>query len=112
MKKQKIEVPCWLELETYRLNSPVLDKKGRPFPRRAVLFSCLADLLDHVHVNRAQLAAVFRIWLNLIGDLLPLVEGAVASPLDRREVDEYIAAPVVIRDKAVALLCVEPFHSA
>ena len=44
-------------------------------------------------------------------DRLPFLQGAVPAALNRREVDEHIG-PVLARDEAVALLCVEPFHGS
>jgi hypothetical protein len=40
-------------------------------------------------------------------DLLTLFEGAVARPLDLREVDEQVAVRIVTADEAVTLLGVE-----
>src|SRR5664279_4595960 len=44
-----------------------------------------------------------------VGDLLVLLEGAVAGAGDRREMDEHVGAATVRRDEAEALLGVEPF---
>src|SRR4029453_8736010 len=44
-------------------------------------------------------------------DALTLFQGAVARALDGREVDEHVG-PVLTGDEAVALLRVEPFHTA
>src|SRR6478736_2673295 len=44
-------------------------------------------------------------------DALTLFQGAVARALDGREVDENVGA-VLTGDEAVALLRVEPFHTA
>src|SRR4051812_48011547 len=44
-------------------------------------------------------------------DGLAFLEGAVAGALDRREVHEHVG-PVLTGDEAVALLRVEPFHTA
>src|SRR5215831_11084580 len=44
-------------------------------------------------------------------DLLPFLEAAVAAAGDRAEVHEHVRAPLD-RDEAVALVAVEPLHSA
>ena len=44
-------------------------------------------------------------------DRLPFLQAPVPAALNRREVDEHIG-PVLTRDEAVALLCVEPFHGS
>src|SRR6185312_16588931 len=43
-------------------------------------------------------------------DALVLLQAAVSVGLDRRVMDEYIRRSVVGRDKAIALVRVEPFH--
>src|SRR5664280_186106 len=47
-----------------------------------------------------------------VGDLLSLVEGAVAGAGDRREVDEHVGAAAVRGDEPESLLRVEPFDGA
>src|SRR6266487_817409 len=44
-------------------------------------------------------------------DLLPFLQAAVATTGDRAEVDEHVLA-TIDRDEAVALVAVEPLHSA
>src|SRR5262249_25508605 len=48
---------------------------------------------------------------NLELDPCPVIEGLVAVHVDRGEVDEHVL-PTVDRDKAVALLAVEPLDGA
>ena len=67
-------------------------------------------LLSH-HVDSAQLAGILGIGLGVVGDLLALSQGAEALGLDGGEVDEHVAAAVIVGDEAEALFVVKPFDS-
>ena len=64
-----------------------------------------------LNVDGAQLAAVLRIGLGLIRDLLALRQGLVALGNDRRKMDEYVLPAVVVGNKTIALFRVEPLDS-
>ena len=65
-------------------------------------------------VGRRQLAsgrlAAALVALELIVELLTFVNGAERRALDRRDVDEHVAAARVRRDEAEALGRVEPLN--
>ena len=67
---------------------------------------------DRADVGGPQFAGVLGIGLSAEGDLLALSQGAEAGTLDGGEVDEHVAAAVVVVDEAEALGLIEPFHSA
>src|SRR5262245_42210378 len=52
------------------------------------------------------------VLLDLILDLLPFIERAQSSALDRRDVDEHVFAASLRLDKSVALGWIEPLHGA
>src|ERR671927_269242 len=66
---------------------------------------CLREA--HVRGVRA-LGALLRV----VRDLRTLGEGTEAVPLDCREVDEEVLAPVLRRDEAEALLVAEPLDGS
>src|SRR5581483_6020475 len=45
-------------------------------------------------------------------DLLPFLQAAVAPAGDRAEMHEHVLAAALNRDEAIALVAVEPLHSA
>ena len=63
------------------------------------------------HVDSAELAGILGIGLGVVGDLLALGQGTEALGLDGGEVDEHVAAAVIVGDEAEALFVVEPFDS-
>ena len=63
-------------------------------------------------VDGAELAGILGIGLGVIGHLLALGQGTEALGLDGGEVDEHVAAAVIVGDEAEALFVVEPFDSA
>ena len=69
------------------------------------------QLLGH-HVDSAELAGILGIGLGVISDLLALSQSTEALGLDSGEVDEHVAAAVIVGDEAKALFVVEPFDSA
>ena len=86
------------------------EKKNVP-QLRDVPFSRSMKLLAD-HVDSAELAGILGIGLGVVGDLLALSQGTEALGLDGGEVDEHVAAAVVVGDEAEALFVVEPFDSA
>ena len=62
-------------------------------------------------VDGAQLAAVLGIGLSVVGYLLTLGQSFKTIALNGGKVNEYIAAPVVVGNKAEALALVKPFDS-
>ena len=67
--------------------------------------------LDDSDIDSAELAIVLGIRLCFEGDLLAFLQFLEAITQDRGEVDEDIAAAVIVGDEAVALFRVEPFDS-
>ena len=76
-----------------------------------VLFLQSNQLFGH-NVDSAELAGILGIGLGVVGHLLALSQGAEAVGLDGGEVDEHVAAAVIVGDEAEALFVVEPFDSA
>ena len=64
------------------------------------------------YVDSAEFAGILGIGLGVIGDLLALGQSTEALGLDGGEVDEHVAAAVIVGDEAEALFVVEPFDSA
>ena len=72
----------------------------------------LPDGLDHRDVDSAQLAVVLGIGFDLVRDLLTLFQLLKALTLDGGEMDEHVAAAVIVGDEAITLFSVEPFNSS
>lgn len=66
---------------------------------------------DDRDVGSAKLAGVLGVGFRLKGDLLAFFQLFKAIALDGGEVNEDIAASIVIGDEAVALFGIEPFNS-
>src|SRR5215468_3528105 len=52
------------------------------------------------------------VLFDLILDVLPFIESAPSSALDRGDVDEYVFAACLRLNKSVTLRRIEPFHGA
>ena len=62
------------------------------------------------YVYSAQLLAVLRILLGIEGNFLTLFQSLEALAYDSGEVNEYIVAAVVVGNKSVAFLRIEPLN--
>ena len=68
-------------------------------------------LLSH-HIDGAKLARILGIGLGVVSDLLTLGQSAETLGLDSGEVDEHVAAAIIVGDEAEALFVVKPFDCA
>ena len=110
--RQKIEDSLRMRPDGLRRNCPACHSNAGPSFRGSGVVLQKYSGSDGIDIHRPQLAAVLGVRLHFVCYLLPLGKGAVSSSLDGGKMDEYIAAPVVIGDKAIALLRVEPFYSS
>ena len=62
------------------------------------------------YVYSAQLLAVLRILLGIEGNFLTLFQSLEALAYDSGEVNKYIVAAVVVGNKSVAFLRIEPLN--
>lgn len=62
------------------------------------------------YVYSAQLLAVLRILLGIEGNFLTLFQSLEALAYDSGEVNEYVVAAVVVGNKSVAFLRIEPLN--
>src|SRR6516165_11599710 len=69
----------------------------------------LTDRSFDLEIHRRCFAAVF---FDLILNLLPLVERAQSSTLDRRDVDEHVPAAPLRLNESIALGRIEPLYRA
>jgi len=76
----------------------------------AVLLVSLLFELEFNYVNSAKLLAVLRILLGIEGNFLTLFQSLEALAYDSGEVNEYIVAAVVVGNKSVAFLRIEPLN--
>src|SRR6218665_1004908 len=67
--------------------------------------------LDGLQIDGRAFAAL-RVVLNFVSDLLAFVQGAEASALNGRDVQEHVRAASFRLNEAVTLGAVKPFHSA
>src|SRR5215813_10059170 len=65
--------------------------------------------LLNLEIHRRCFPAVL---FDLILEVLPFVEGAHSSALDRGDVDEYVFAACLWLNKSVTLRRIEPLHGA
>src|SRR5205085_11933324 len=70
----------------------------------------LRGSLERAQVDGRHLAVATS--LGLVPDLLSLAQGRKTSALDSRDVYEDVVATLIRLDEALALLAVEPLHSA
>jgi len=84
------------------------NEKSRP---KGGFFQSQGGSLGNADVDRAQLAAVFRVGFGVVGHLLALFQRFIAFALDGGKVHENVVASVVVGNEAKALLSVEPFDS-
>ena len=76
----------------------------------AVLLVSLLFELEFNYVNSTKLLAVLRILLGIEGNFLTLFQSLEALAYDSGEVNEYIVAAVVVGNKSVAFLRIEPLN--
>src|SRR4029453_2010735 len=86
-------------------------KNRRARARRLNQFAFACSLVGELHV-RGLLAAAAAVVLDLEGDLVALVEGGHAGPLESGGVYEYVLAAVFGLNEAEAARMIEEFHCA
>src|SRR5262245_39899008 len=79
--------------------------------RRLNQFAFARSLVGELHV-RSLLAAAAAVVLDLEGDLVALVEGGHAGPLESGSVYEDVLAAVFGLNEAEAARMIEEFHCA
>src|SRR5215472_13304691 len=67
------------------------------------------DRLLNLEIHRRGFPSVL---FDLILEVLPFIERAQSSALDRRDVDEYVFAACLRLNKSVTLRRIEPLHGA